>query len=210
MMKYTLGILFSFVTFTSVFGQTDDQIEVRKIFEKYKSAILNDLPEQALHSIDNKTINYYKTILSAVKTADSSTIAGMSLVDKITVLGIRSRATKQQISAMQGADAFIFAIENGMVGKNSVVNNSVGEVSVHANFATGELLVKEQGTNVFFHFYKETEGWKLNLTELFDLGNMSLKQMLEESGKPEHEYLMEILSMLSGKTQSYEIWKPVE
>lgn len=163
-----------------------------------------------MNSIDNKTINYYQGILSEVKNADSAKISAMSLVDKITVLGIRARATKQEILDMQGSDAFLFAIKNGMVGKNSVVNNSVGAITIDKNFAKGELLVNGKKTPVFFHFYKENFGWKLNLTELFSLGNISLKQMLQDSGKPENEYLMEILSILSGKTLSNEIWHPIK
>ncbi len=97
-----------------------------------------------------------------------------------------------------------------MVGKTSVVNNSVGDITIEKNFAKGKLLVQGKETPVFFHFYKENEGWKLNLTELFNLGNISLKQMIEDSGKPENEYLIEILSLLSGKDLSNEIWHPVE
>lgn len=204
-------ILFIFlVTIMSTEAQTNDTADIKKIFEQYKSAILNDKAEVALNSIDNRSIDYYKGILSDVKKADSNKISTMSLIDKITVLGIRARATKQEIINMKGSDAFLFAIRNGMVGKSSVVNNSVGEITVDNNFAKGELLVKGNKTPIYFHFYKESEGWKLNLTELFSLGNSSLKQMSQESGKPENEYLLEILSLLSGKTLSYEIWHPVE
>lgn len=204
-------ILFIFlVTIMSTEAQTNDIADIKKIFEQYKSAILNDKAEVALNSIDNRSIDYYKGILSEVKKADSNKISTMSLMDKITVLGIRARATKQEIINMKGSDAFLFAIRNGMVGKSSVVNNSVGEITVDNNFAKGELLVKGNKTPIYFHFYKESEGWKLNLTELFSLGNSSLKQMFQESGKSENEYLLEILSLLSGKTLGYEIWQPVE
>ena len=209
-MKPILYLLFLIITINPTNAQTNDKLEINKVFDRYKSAILNDKADEALSAIDNKTISYYKTILSEVKKADSSKIAAMSLVDKITVLGVRARATKQEIVDMQGSDVFLFAIKNGMVGKNSVINNSVGEIIIDKNFAKGELLVNGEKTPVFFHFYKENDGWKLNLTELFSLGNMSLKQLFQDSGKPENEYLMEILSMLSGKTLSYEIWHPIE
>lgn len=209
-MRCFLNLFILIVTITTTKAQTNDKTEIKKIFEQYKSAILNDKAGVALNSIDNRTIDYYKRILSDVKTADSIKITGMSLVDKITVLGIRARATKQEIIEMKGADAFLFSIKNGMVGKNSVVNNSVGEITVNNGFAKGELLVQGKRTPVFFHFYKEREGWKLNLTELFSLGNISLKQMLQESGKQENDYLIEILSMLSGKTLNYKIWQPIE
>lgn len=209
-MKYLLFFLILFTTTISSVAQSSDKVNIKKVFDSYKSAILNDNADEALNSIDNKTKDYYKNILAETKSADSSIISSKSLVDKITILGIRARASKEEIIKMQGTDAFLFAIKNGMVGKNSVVNNSVGAITVDNNFAKGELLVQGKQTSVFFHFYKEKEGWKLNLTELFALGNLSLKQMLQESSKTENEYLMEILSALSGKELTNEIWKPIE
>jgi hypothetical protein len=209
-LKPLLSFLILFVTTTSIVAQTSDKVEIKNVFDVYKSAILNDQADKALNAIDNRTISYYKRILADVKSADSSKISAMSLIDKITVLGVRARATKQEIMDMTGTDVFIFSIKNGMVGKNSVVNNSVGEITIDKNFAKGELLVNGQKTPVFFHFYKENNAWKLNLTELFNLGNSSLKQLLKQSGKTENESLMQVLSMLSGKTLSYEIWNPVE
>ncbi len=101
-MKYILNIIFLFVTISLADAQTKDKDDIKKVFDGYKSAILNDKADEALNSIDNKTINYYKSILSEVKTADSNKISAMSLVDRITVLGIRARATKQEIIEMQG------------------------------------------------------------------------------------------------------------
>lgn len=209
-MKYILTLCILFISITSANAQTNEKAEIKKVFEEYKSAILNDQAEDALNAIDNKTKIYYQNILSEVKTADSSKIARMSMIDKVTVLGIRSKGTKKEILDMQGSDAFLFAIRNGMVGKNSVINNSVGEITINKNFAKGELLVQGKKSPVFFHFYKENEGWKLNLTELFTLGNISIKQLLKDSGKSENEFLMEILSAMSGKTLSYDIWQPIE
>ena len=209
-MKYTLSTLVLFISLTSANAQTNDTADIKKVFKEYKSAILNDQANDALNAIDKKTINYYKSILSEVKTADSNKISAMSSIDKITVLGIRAMATNQEILDMQDSDAFLFAIKNGLVGKNSVINNSVGDITVDKNFAKGELLVQGKKTAVFFHFYKESEGWKLNLTELFSLANMSLKKMIKNSGKTENEYLIVILGLLSGKTLTSEIWNPIK
>jgi hypothetical protein len=209
-MKFLFNFLILIITTNSAVAQSDDKTDIKKVFESYKSAILNDNAEEALQAIDNKTRDYYINILHVTKSADSLTIASTSLVDKITILGIRARASKEEIIKMQGTDAFLFAIRKGMVGKNSVINNSVGEISIDKNFAKGELLVQGKATDVFFHFYKETAGWKFNLTELFALGNMTLKLMVEDSGKSENEFLLEILSALSGKELTNDIWKPIE
>ncbi len=200
----------AFFTPTVSLAQVSEKDQVKKTFDHYKSAILNDEAEAALKTIDLKTRNYYTDILKTVKTADSTQIASRSLVDKITVLGIRARANKEEILKMQGTDAFLFAIRNGMVGKNSVSNNSVGEITIDKNFAKGELVVQGNKTPVFFHFYKEEDGWKLNLTELFALSNMALKNMLKDSELPEDQAILQLVGVAAGKELTTEIFKPLE
>jgi hypothetical protein len=190
-------------------GQSKDEAAVRKVFEEYKTAILNDKAETALQTIDKQTRAYYTDVLEKVRSADSAMVAVSPLVDRLTVLGIRARATKDEILAMKGTDAFLFAIKNGMVGKNSVSGNTLGLVNIDQGFAKGEMLVNGKKTPLYFHFYKEADGWKLNLTDLFGISNMALKQMLKDDDKSENDRLIEILSALTGRTIGSEIWQPI-
>ena len=209
-MKNIVSLLIVLLLAIGTRAQSQDEATMKKVFEDYKSAILNDKADAALDAIDTKTKNYYAAILSQVKKADSTSIAAMSMVDKITVLGIRARANREEILSMQGYDAFLFAIKKGMVGKNSVSNNALGAITINKDFASAEMMSRGKSLPPSYHFYRETDGWKLNLTELFALGNASLKQMIDNSGKSENEYLLEILSLLTNKEQGYHLWKPVE
>lgn len=147
-----LSLLFFFIV--SSIGQTSEEDLVKQIFENYKSAILNDEGESELNYIDSRTLKYYTDILDAVKNADSTRVDTFSLIDKITVFSIRHRATKEEIIGMNGNGLFAYAIKNGMVGKNSVVNNSIGEVLIDETFAKGQLLVKGKKAPLYFNFYK--------------------------------------------------------
>lgn len=51
--------------------------------------------------------------------------------------------------------------------------------------------------------------WKLDLTSLFPASNLLFKQMVEESGQNENEYLFSLLEMLTGKKPGSEIWQKV-
>lgn len=198
-------VLFRFISN----GQSNEEVLVRQAFNNYKSAILNDRAEDALKVIDSRTKKYYKNILQDVKKADSLKIDKLSLIDKITILGIRAKAQREEIIEMKGTDAFLFAIKNGMVGKNSVVNTSIGEVTLDSTFAKGKLVSEGEESPYYFNFYKEEGNWKLDLTALFSLSNLVLKKMIDETGKPENELLMDMLQSLSGKEISSDIWKPI-
>ena len=207
-MKHLIIVLSTCLLTSVVAAQTNEAILVKQAFNKYKSAILNDKAEEALDAVDSRTIKYYTDILDAVKTADSTKIESMSLIDKITVLSIRSRANKEEILAMKGPDLFLYSIKNGMVGKNGVMNNSVGDIIINKDFAKGLLLVNGKKTPLYFHFYKEQRKWKLDITALFPVSNMSLQQMIKQSGKSENEYLLLLLQTLTGKKLGHEIWEP--
>ena len=208
-MKYILIVCINLFLLSQTKAQLREEELVKKAFDNYKSAILNDNAEEALRNVDSRTVNYYTQILNQVKNADSLGINSMSLIDKITILSIRARATREEILKMQGSELFIYAIKNGMVGKNSVINNSVGEVSIDSSFAKGQLLVKGNKTPLYFHFYKEQNTWRLDITSLFQASNGAFKAMIEESGESENDYLFTILEALTGKRPNSTIWNPI-
>lgn len=207
-MRNLIVLVSLFATNASI-AQTKEQDLVRKTFENYKSAILNDQGDSALLVIDSKTLKYYAEILELVRKADSNKIESLPTTDKFTVLMIRHRAAKTEIAGMNGEGLFIYAINKGMVGKNSVVNNEVGEVTIDKNFAKGQLLVNKKTAPLYFHFYKENSAWKLNLLSLMPASNVVFKNMIKDSGKTENEFLFEIFEILTGRKISPDIWRPL-
>jgi hypothetical protein len=208
-MKYILIFCINLILLCQTKAQLREEELVKKAFDNYKSAILNDNAEEALRNVDSRTVNYYTQILNQVKNSDSLGINSMSVIDKITILSIRARATREEILNMQGSELFIYAIKNGMVGKNSVINNSVGDISIDSSFAKGQLLVKGNKTPLYFHFYKEQNTWRLDITSLFQASNGAFKAMIEESGESENDYLFTILEALTGKRPNSNIWNPI-
>ncbi|PSL23158.1 hypothetical protein [Dyadobacter jiangsuensis] len=206
--RITFLALFLIPTLTTA-QQTEEQ-QVKKTFDAYKSAILNDKGEEAVEQVDTKTINYYGNILEKVKTADSLAVDKLTLMDKLMVLIIRHRISKDEILTTNGKQLLVTAIKMGMVGKSSVMNNEVGVVKVNGNFATGELLVRGQKTPLAFEFNKENGTWKLDLTAVFPAGEAAFRQMVKQSGEPENAYLLSLIELTSGKGPGAEVWVPVK
>ncbi|WP_342087330.1 hypothetical protein [Dyadobacter sp. OTU695] len=191
-------------------AQQNEEKQVKKTFDDYKSAILNDKGEEAVEQVDTKTIAYYGSILEKVKTADSLQVDKSSLMDKLIILIIRHRISKEEIMTTNGKQLLVTAIKMGMVGKSSVMNNEVGAVKVNGNFASGELLVRGQKTPLAFEFHKESGVWKLDLTALFPAGEAAFRQMVKQSGEPENEYLLSLIEMTSGKEPGADVWVPTQ
>lgn len=191
---------------------TNSSIEekIQACFKGYKSAILNDKGEEAVEFVDSRTIKYYTDILEKTKNADSTKIEDLNVMDKLMVFSVRHRTSKEDILSFDGKQLLIYAIKEGMVGKGSVVNTEVGELSVDEQFAKGQLVVNGTPAPAYFHFYEEDEVWKIDLTSIFPVATQAFQQMIDDSGEDENEYLFTILEMITGEKPNNEIWKPFE
>ncbi len=97
-----------------------------------------------------------------------------------------------------------------MVGKNSVANNEVGSVDIDENFAKGQLVANGTPAPIYFHFYKEEENWKIDLTSIFPVATQAFQRMADESGQDENEYLFMLLEIITGNKPTSEIWQATE
>jgi hypothetical protein len=203
------ALLFSVILHFS-FGQSADTEQVKKTFDTYKQAILDDNGPLAASQIDSRTLQYYSSILEQVKTADSATVEGMNILDQLMVFSIRHRTSKAEILSFDGKALFVYAVKSGMVGKNSVQNAEIGTITITDNLAKGQMLNKGQTVPIYFHFYKEASTWKLDLTSIFGVSTMAFQNMADGSGQKQSEYLFSLLEIISGKKPEADIWKPVK
>lgn len=210
-MKQTLIALTLLLTWSvSTFGQKSEEKLVRKSFDNYKSSILNDKGEEAVKYVDSRTIKYYSDILELVKTSDSSKVVTLSIHDKLMVFSIRHRISKEDVLSFDGKTLLVFAIKSGMVGKNSVANNAIGDITIDSSFAKGQFIANGNKAPFYFHFYKEEQLWKIDLTSLFPISTIAFKKMADDSGQNENEFLFSLLEMITGNKPNSQIWQPIK
>ncbi len=208
-MKRILSILFIAFFTANCYSQNEEKKQIENCFRTYKDAILTNQGKIAVNSVDDKTIKYYTEILEKIKKTDSITLDGLGIIDKFSVLTFKHRASKKEILSFDGKDLFEFAIEKGMVGKNSVKNTSIGEISIDGNFARGQLISNGQETSSYFTFYKENNNWKINITSMLSAGVKAFNLMIKDSGKTENDFIIDILEIVTGKKPGNEIWHPL-
>lgn len=203
-------LIFPFISLAvislSAQGVKDD---VRASFEHYKTAIMSDDGPEAIKYVDQRTLDYYGRILQSSLVDDSVTVDRMDLLDKLMVLSLRYRTPKEKLLSFNGSEILIYAIESGMVGKNSVMGNTIGEVTLGEAKTEGQLVVNGNPTPVNLDFYKEADGWKVDITSIFDLSETAFRQMVDESGQSENEFLQLVLDMVGGGKPFNPIWNPV-
>jgi len=161
--------------------------KVQDCFAGYKSAILNDKGEEAAEFVDSRTIKYYSDILEKTKNADSTTVNELNIMDRLMVFSVRHRTPKEDILSFDGKQLLVYAIKEGMVGKSSVANNEIGEISIDEQFAKGQLVAYGTPAPAYFHFYEEDGAWKIDLTSIFPIATQAFQQMLDEKMDSEEQ-----------------------
>jgi len=210
-MNKKIAVLFLMIVLSfSSFAQRKEKKLVREAFDNYKSAILNDKGEEAVNYVDSRTISYYSDILDKTKNADSLALDSLDVMDKLMVLSIRHRTSKEKILSFDGKALLIYAIKEGMISKSSVANSKIGNVESDGNFAKGQFISNGQKAPFYFHFYKENKAWKVDLTSIFPAARTAFRQMIDESGAEENKYLLMLLKMTTSKKPKNEIWKPIQ
>lgn len=201
-------ILFQIVSFSSYAGSKDAE-DIKQVYEKYRYSILNDDGKQAFLCVDSRTKKYYGQLLQWALKDDSTTLEQHSLVDKFTVLAIRAKASKEEILSFDSSGLFIYAVNHGMVGKNGVANQKIAEPVMDSTFAKTNLIVNEKESSIALHYYKEENEWKIDITHLLPMASASLRNMVDESGMTENEFIMDLLRILEGHTPKASIWLPL-
>jgi len=206
-MKSNLTILVLFILTNFVVAQDNDLGLIRKNFDSYKTFLYNGNGGEAANLVDSHTIKYYGDIIELVKNADSLKVESLSLWDKIMVLTVRQRVSKENILNFDGKALLIHAINNGMIDKNGAGSFTLGDVTVDKNSAKGQLIFKGTGSPYFLNFYKESGQWKYDLTSSFPIFIPALQKLVTEFGERGSIDLM--LSAVKGNKQCQNVWIPI-
>ncbi len=180
-------------------------------YNAYTEAILNDRGADALKQVDTNTVNYYNQIADLVRTADSVTVSNLSFLDELMVLLIRHRSTREEILSFTGSSLFIYAVDNGMVGKEQVQNNSIGTITIGGNVATAQLKVDGTATPFAFTFRKTgRKKWALDLSAVMKDSEAALETTIANLGMTKEDFIMQMLPLSNGQPVDAKIWHPVK
>lgn len=189
---------------------TSHEQELQQVYTNFKTAVVNGNGTEASKLISANTIRYYDSLLDLVLNADSSKLVLAGLLEKFTVLAIRHTVDWGRLRAMDGKQLFIYAIENGMIGKD-LSNYDVGRIEMkNENLATAELLIKGKQTQKNTNFYRENGRWRLDMLEMLNENSKSLKQMMGQPSSDENICMMLFFEKVFGQKPGYQLWLPVK
>ena len=208
----TLRLLFTMyllATLNASLLAQNDQDEIKDCFKQYKEAILAQNGNEAVGLASTGTINYYQKMLDMALKADSSAVEKLGLIDKLTVLAVRHKLSKEEVAGHDGKSFFVYAVDNGLAGKKTVQSAELGEVQVSQKTAKGIIVVNGQTSEQYFEFFDEG-GWKIDMNQYLASTNESMAEVVKMTGMSEHQFLGQVLQSLTGNAPDNSIWQPLQ
>lgn len=209
-MKSSTLLFTLLIFFIGCQNKSDDVNQIRACFNNYKDAIMAGDGEESLKYVDENTLDFYKRVQEKTLSADSSDIQSMPLIEKLTVLTARHKIPVDQLRQFTGSSFFTYAVDNGLIGRESVQSLELGTVKVSGDHAESNIITNGQQAPFGFDFNKENERWKIDLTSIFDNSTLAFRQIMAESGMSETEYLLMLLELMDGDAPGEGIWNPIE
>ena len=190
--------------------ETKAKKEITSAFNNYKKAILKQDSKLALAQLDKNSFDYYDQVLNIALRANQQQLDELEILDKLMVLSVKHRVPKEQLIKMNGRELLIYALDNGLIGKNTVEKAELGDIDIKGEIAYGQYIISEQKTPLYFGFTYDQSQWRLDITSIFEPAGYGIRKLVEMQNKDENEVIiMMIESTTPGQKVSQEIWKPI-
>ena len=187
----------------------DDTNTVQQVFADYKSAILASSGDRAVDKLSQSTIDYYGEMRKLAVCESAETVKAESMVNRIQILSMRFRVPTETLVELSDREVVVYSVDQGWIGKGSVMKLDVGEVTIEGEEAQAEVVSNGEPTGIKFRFVKETEGWKFDLLSTIELTNQAFEQLAEVQGLKQDEFIFAVLEILESRTPTEDIWNPV-
>jgi hypothetical protein len=187
---------------------SSEDTAVLNTFRGYKDAVLSGSGERAVNFVAKKTLDYYAELKDLALYGRAEQVKSLTLMDRLMIISLRHRIQPAALKAMSPKELFVYAVQNGWIGKDNVRRLDIDAVVISENSAKAAYRYDGQTVDLFFHFYKEDEGWKLDLLSVLRTGDAALQEALRSQGRDENEFIFTAIESVTGTPLPEGIWQP--
>ncbi len=190
-------------------ASADDSTEVQESFSAYRSAILSGNGTSAIRYLSSSTFEYYDQMRSLALDGDLEKVQGLSLINQMQVLMLRLRVPAEQLGAMTPRELVAYSVDEGWIGKNSVLAVQPGRVISEKDVAVLHAIVDGQDAGPAFRFNREAGAWLLDLVPTIQAANAGLQMAVKREGISESEFMITLIESVVGRKVGPEAWEPL-
>jgi hypothetical protein len=187
-----------------------DEKLVRRDFMKLKAALEQGNGVEAAALVSPGTLRQYEQARTLALGGEGTDLESLPQVQVMLILQLRYQADRQALEKMaDGAGAFAWGVERGLLKKQTVNAFTLRQVSVEGDQATATLSQTGKPVNdLDFHFEKTPQGrWTLRLEKVVEAAEPQLAKLREKAGKTKTEFALYLMERTYGQPMPPEILK---
>jgi hypothetical protein len=194
-----------------------DRQTIQRCFVAYREALLDKDGDLAVAQVSQTTLAHYGKMRDLALRGDGATVRSLPLVDQYLVLVLRQRVGLEALLPMSDREVISLAIREGWIGESGLKETSIGAVTIKGDRAEAVLVVRGKAYTSpevpRFVFAKEQKAWKIDITALLPVAEKFFQNWYEGAKATENistdTFLINILSLMSDKPISPNIWSPL-
>jgi hypothetical protein len=204
----TVALIFTSHPVAQAQGAQAEEELVRRAFLTYKGAILQKQGQVAVSLVNRDTLGYYARMKAVALEGQEKEVRRLTPMNKIMVLSLRHRVPTSDLRLMTPEEVFTYAVNQGWIGKNSVLDSDIGRPQVFGDDASAEYVKGGKPTPLKYRFTKEDGKWKIDLTALMPVADQAMSMLIKQEGLDEDTFIVSLIESVSGKKVLPTIWLP--
>jgi hypothetical protein len=203
-------LIFVVIMWAGCDSEEEETKMILETFASYKTAILNWDGITAYAYVDSNTKQYYAEMLKNALHLSEYETKHLSLNNKIVVTMARHTINEQKLLEMDGESFFIYAVDHGWIGEESVSRLEIVVSEIDKTFAKTHILTQEGEAPFGLTFRKENGTWAIDLTSIMNITESVIEKQIEQLGISENDFVVAMLTKTSGSRPDSAIWQPIQ
>lgn len=188
---------------------TGEQAAVRRCFVSYKEAILKQNGKESVRFVNQATVAYFGKMRDLALGGAETDVRRLPFFHKMMILSYRHRVPLDSLLKLSAEELFVYGVDKGWIGRESVSESNLGRVSVSGEEARAVFVLRGKPTPIEYRFTKEGGAWKLDFISLMPVVDAAFGAAAREANVDEDSFVVLLLELASGKKVSPDIWQPL-
>ena len=208
-----LGPLLLLGSATAAQAQSDDAAAVHDLFARYKTALLSADGATASRLVDRETFTYFDEIKSLALSGDEGSVRSRPFVDRLLIVTMRHELPAEELGGMNLEGLLEHAIDAGWIGKSSIAQLGIGEVTVDGDEAFAVAVTGGQtpadaalSDGLRYRFVREDGEWRFGFRSLVESINQVIANLTAQMGTDQDALIFILVEQLSGRKVLPEVW----
>jgi hypothetical protein len=209
-MRGAIVLLFLTVSITAGAQKKTEKI-VRERFAAFSKAMASDNHSEVVSMLDKGTLVYLNELKDKSIKADSATVAGLPVFERIIVFRMRHSEPVSDVLRMGQAEFFTFLCKYDILSKSRLESSEIESLKVNKTEVMVQTIhtVKGKQEKTAWRWTKQGKSWMLDLASSLKAATIQMEEAFSKGFLPANDRIFLQLEKTSGSPIRPSIWHPM-